>query len=74
MTSRRSHPELIVHHTATLIANRVPEAFAHGIPAAPPRPFRLHEDFSEDERCQFLCLAEAVLDAVRAHDEAAATT
>jgi hypothetical protein len=72
MSSRPHNPELIVHHTATLLANRLPEAFAHGAPALPPRPFRLHEDFSEAERCHFISLAEAVLDAVRTHERARA--
>jgi hypothetical protein len=61
-----SHPESVVLRAATLIANRVPEAFAHGAPRLPPRPFRLREDFSENERAQFLRLAEEVLDAVEA--------
>ena len=58
------HPDAIVHRTATLIANHVPEAFAEGLPHRPQRPFHLDEDFSEREREHFLDLAEAVLESV----------
>jgi hypothetical protein len=60
-------PDSVVHRAATLIANRVPEAFSDGPPRLPPRPFHLDEDFSSEEREHFIGLAEAVLAAAEEH-------